>query len=626
MPTAVPLSIFAAQPISMQQFIVSARKYRPVHFGQVVGQSAITSTLKNALANDHLAQAFLFCGPRGVGKTTCARILARTINCFNISADTEACGQCDSCVGFDEGHSLNIHELDAASNNSVEDIRNLIDQVRLAPQIGSHKVYIIDEVHMLSQAAFNAFLKTLEEPPAHAIFILATTEKHKIIPTILSRCQIFDFKRIQVKDMAAHLAEVAQKESVKADPDALHLIAQKADGGLRDALSIFDQIVSYAGNDLQYAHVLENLNILDYDHYFKMTEAILAGDIRAALLGFDAILDQGFDGHLFLNGLGAHFRDLLVSGHASTVGLLEVGENLAQRYLQQAKQCHSAALTSGLEVISLADVQYKNSKDQRLLVELMLIKLCKTCGTVPSSSEREPSKETPKEGPKEPEQAPVSTTPPEAIPSAPPITPRKKATEAQRAKETETLLTTDPSAAVVTENKEELQRHPKDTPIDLPSKGPMASLSINSMLSSKEQEVVKQEELEEKKSSARNPFTQEQLTELWQNYALKRKMDGKNSLHATLVHQLPMLGDNWQITFPIMNEVQEKDLQQEGPEILEHLRSTFNNYGIELTWKKEEIKVEKKTLTNDQERFERLVQKNPTLLRMKEKLDLHVGY
>lgn len=647
-------SIFVADPPHMEQFIVSARKYRPVHFDQVVGQSAITGTLKNALANDHLAQAFLFCGPRGVGKTTCARILARTINCFNITEHTEACGECDSCKSFDEGHSLNIYELDAASNNSVDDIRNLIDQVRLAPQIGSHKVYIIDEVHMLSQAAFNAFLKTLEEPPAHAIFILATTEKHKIIPTILSRCQIFDFKRIQVTDMAAHLADVAKKENVAAEPDALHLIAQKADGGLRDALSIFDQIVSYSGSELKYQHVLENLNVLDHDHYFKITESVLAGDVPTILLGFDKILDQGFDGHLFLNGLGAHFRDLLVSGHTSTIGLLEAGEKLSQRYLEQAARCASQALIDGLEIISQADVKYKASKDQRLLVELMLIKLCQTCGK-PSAEKSTPTeeKERPSSEAAEPERArpqvvaatqpKVEQAPPKPAPQAAPqapltlspsITPAPPKTEAvaeapaaEAKQETAPLQQAPPEVAVVEEEREPIKKPtaPK-APIDMPSKGPMASLSINSMLSAKKHEEKEQEVLAEKKSSARDPFTNEALNEIWNAYALKRKEDGKNSLHATLIHQKPVLAEDWSITFPILNEVQEKDLQQEGPELLAHLRSAFNNYGIELNWKKAAFKEQKKVLTNDQERFEKLVKKNPTLLKLKDALDLQVGY
>ena len=360
----------------MENFIVSARKYRPQTFDTVVGQQSITSTLKNAIKSKHLAQAFLFCGPRGVGKTTCARILAKTINCMDLQDSIEACDQCVSCVSFNEGRSLNIYELDAASNNSVDDIRSLIEQVNYAPQIGQYKVYIIDEVHMLSTNAFNAFLKTLEEPPRHAIFILATTEKHKIIPTILSRCQIFDFSRIQLSDIANHLKSIADKENIETDPEALHIIAQKADGGLRDALSIFDQIVSFAGNTISYKAVIDNLNILDYDYYFKISDAIIAGDIKTVLLLFDEILKNGFDGHIFNNGLASHFRDLLVCKDEQTLVLLEASENIKEKYKSQAASVPVSTLIHGLELLSKCDVNYKSSKNQRLLVELTLMQLC----------------------------------------------------------------------------------------------------------------------------------------------------------------------------------------------------------------------------------------------------------
>ncbi|MGB0886858.1 MAG: DNA polymerase III subunit gamma/tau [Vicingaceae bacterium] len=360
----------------MENYIVSARKYRPTTFDSVVGQLSITSTLKNAIKNNHLAQAFLFCGPRGVGKTTCARILAKTINCFNVTDKIEACNECESCKSFDEGRSLNIQELDGASNNGVDEIRNLIDQVRFAPQLGTHKVYIIDEVHMLSQAAFNAFLKTLEEPPKHAIFILATTEKHKIIPTILSRCQIFDFNRIQIDDISNHLAHIAKEEKVKAEPDGLHIIGQKADGALRDALSMFDQIVSFSGGTITYEDVIENLNILDYDYYFKVTNSILSNNIADALLLFNEVLNNGFDGHNFINGLAEHLRNLLVCQDEKTVQLLEVGATIKEKYVAQAKASNTAQLISFLSIASTADTKYKGSKNQRLLVEVMLMQLC----------------------------------------------------------------------------------------------------------------------------------------------------------------------------------------------------------------------------------------------------------
>jgi DNA polymerase-3 subunit gamma/tau len=361
---------------TMDHFVVSARKYRPVTFDSVVGQSHITTTLKNAIRTNHLAQAFLFCGPRGVGKTTCARILAKTINCQNLGEDVEACGECESCVSFQNNASFNIHELDAASNNSVEDIRNLIDQVRYPPQTGKYKIYIIDEVHMLSQAAFNAFLKTLEEPPSYAIFILATTEKHKILPTILSRCQIFDFNRIQSKDIAHHLADIAQKEGINAEHEALELIGQKADGGLRDALSMFDLNVTFSTNNhLTYAAVLENLHILDYDYYFKITDALTAGSIARSLILFDEILRKGFDGHLFVIGLLEHFRNLLVCKDPATVTLLQVSESAERKYLEQSLMADLSFLLSALSITGQCDINYKSAKNQRLHVELCLMKL-----------------------------------------------------------------------------------------------------------------------------------------------------------------------------------------------------------------------------------------------------------
>ncbi|MDB5261641.1 MAG: polymerase subunit gamma/tau [Adhaeribacter sp.] len=359
----------------MENFVVSARKYRPATFDSVVGQHHITTTLKNAITSNHLAQAFLFCGPRGVGKTTCARILAKTINCQNLTPQTEACDECESCRSFNNNASFNVHELDAASNNSVEDIRSLVEQVRYAPQTGKYKIYIIDEVHMLSNSAFNAFLKTLEEPPSYAIFILATTERHKIIPTILSRCQIFDFNRIQIADMVKHLRNIAGKEEIKAEDDALHLISQKADGALRDALSIFDQMVTFSGNNITYKETVANLHILDYDYYFKLTDFLLTQDISGTLLLFDDILKNGFDAHNFITGIGEHFRSLLVSKDNVTVQLLQVSENIKARYAQQANETSLSFLLSGLNVVSGCDANFKNSKNQRLHVELCLLKL-----------------------------------------------------------------------------------------------------------------------------------------------------------------------------------------------------------------------------------------------------------
>lgn len=375
----------------MDNFVVSARKYRPVTFRSVVGQQHVTTTLQNAIQSQHLAQAFLFCGPRGVGKTTCARILAKTINCTNLSPETEACGQCTSCVAFQENASFNVHELDAASNNSVEDIRSLVEQVRYAPQAGKYKIYIIDEVHMLSNAAFNAFLKTLEEPPSYAIFILATTERHKIIPTILSRCQIFDFSRIKVEDMRQHLRYVATQEGITAEDDALHLLAQKADGGLRDALSMFDQMVTFGGNNLTYKEVVQNLHILDYDYYFRLIDGLLTENLSAALLLLDEVMQNGFDLHNFVVGTAEHLRGLLVCKDAVTVQLLEVSDGIKKQYVEQAQAAPLAFLLSALNLISQCDREFKQAKNQRLHVELALMKLAYLNGAVQFVRELSPA-------------------------------------------------------------------------------------------------------------------------------------------------------------------------------------------------------------------------------------------
>ncbi len=363
-----------------ESFIVSARKYRPATFESVVGQKSITTTLKNAIKTKQLAHAYLFCGPRGVGKTTCARIFAKTINCQNLTEEVEACNECQSCKAFNTGRSLNIHELDAASNNSVDDIRKLIDQVRIPPQIGKYSLYIIDEVHMLSTQAFNAFLKTLEEPPEHAIFILATTEKHKILPTILSRCQIFDFNRIQVTDIVDHLLYISKKEGIEADADALNIIAQKADGGLRDALSFFDQIASFSDKKITYEKVIQSLNVLDYDYYFKLTDAFITGDYLSSLIIFNDILNNGFDAQNFIVGISSHFRDLLVVKDAKTIELLDVGHSIKEKYLEQTKKSSIEFLLNALNVVSQADVDYRMAKNKRLLVEIMLLKISQITG------------------------------------------------------------------------------------------------------------------------------------------------------------------------------------------------------------------------------------------------------
>ena len=360
----------------MEDYIVSARKYRPATFQSVVGQKALTTTLKNAIRNNKLAHAYLFCGPRGVGKTTCARIFAKTINCLSPTSEGDACNACESCIAFNEQRSYNIHELDAASNNSVDDIRSLIEQVRIPPQIGKYKVYIIDEVHMLSQAAFNAFLKTLEEPPHHAIFVLATTEKHKILPTILSRCQIYDFSRININDTVEHLEYVAQQEGVTAEKEALNVIAQKADGGMRDALSIFDQVVSFTAGNITYKAVIENLNVLDYEYYFKLLDSILHDDVSQSMLILREILEKGFDGQHIISGLASFFRDLLVAKDPQTIVLFEVGDAVKDKYLNYAARCENKFLYNAIELANTCDLNYRMSRNKRLLSELLLIQLC----------------------------------------------------------------------------------------------------------------------------------------------------------------------------------------------------------------------------------------------------------
>ncbi len=366
----------AGKCVTMENFVVSARKYRPSTFDSVVGQASLTTTLKNAIQRKQLAQAYLFCGPRGVGKTTCARIFAKTINCLNLTSNIEACNNCESCKALNEQRSFNIHELDAASNNTVDGIRKLIDQVRVPPQIGKYSVYIIDEVHMLSTSAFNAFLKTLEEPPAHAIFILATTEKHKILPTILSRCQIFDFNRIRVEDAVNHLENIAKKEGIEFEIEALNIIAQKGDGAMRDALSIFDQVVSFSGSHITYQKVIENLNVLDYHYYFRLTDDFLQGNYANTLRVLDELLAKGFDAQQFISGLSNHFRNLLICRDPQTAQLLEVGQAFAQKYQQLAADCATEFLIRALDIVNQTDVTYRQSSNQRLHVELMLIRLC----------------------------------------------------------------------------------------------------------------------------------------------------------------------------------------------------------------------------------------------------------
>ncbi|MBK7384969.1 MAG: DNA polymerase III subunit gamma/tau [Flavobacteriales bacterium] len=569
----------------MENFVVSARKYRPATFDTVVGQEAVTETLKNAIRSKHLASAFLFTGPRGVGKTTCARILARTINCEALGDDLVACGKCLPCTTFDEGHSLNIFELDAASNNSVDDIRNLILQVSIAPQVGTKKVYIIDEVHMLSQAAFNAFLKTLEEPPSYAIFILATTEKHKILPTILSRCQVFDFRRIQLADITKHLAFIAAKENIEVDQQALHVIAQKADGGLRDALSIFDQLVSFSGNRLTYQDVVKNLNVLDHEHYFTLTDSVVKGDVAATLLEFNNVLQQGFDGHLFVTGLARHFRDLLVSQDPRTLPLLEVSEELIERYGTQAKITPRELLIRGLDRLAQCDAQYKQSKEPRLMVELALMVLCRL-GAPDTAKEAPPSAEK-----KSPDVTPAPTKAAEAV-RAVAAEPPPRTTEAYVPKRRmlPNQVSIKATAAAATDEAEMATLDTDDGPALT-----NAPKEVNASL----------------------------LVRVWNEYALAKKREGKNSLHATLSAMEPVITGPSAISFAIVNDVQEKYMREEKPVLLGYLRNQLADPALQLEVIKEEIVV--KPRYTKQDRFNLMAEKNPALLKLRAEFDLDLG-
>lgn len=593
---------------AMDNFIVSARKYRPVTFESVVGQSHITNTLKNAIKTNQLAQAFLFCGPRGVGKTTCARILAKTINCQQSGQTAEPCGTCESCQSFQNGTSFSIHELDAASNNSVEDIRNLTEQVRIPPQTGKYKIYIIDEVHMLSSAAFNAFLKTLEEPPAYAIFILATTEKHKIIPTILSRCQIFDFNRIKVEDMAQHLATIAQKEGIAFEPEGLHIIAQKADGGLRDALSMFDQLASFSNRNISYKAVIENLNILDYDYYFQLTEALLAQQAAKSLLIFDEILNKGFDGNHFIIGLASHFRNLLVAQDPSTTQLLEVSENIRTKYLAQTQQTNASFLVSALSVANQCDLNYRSSKNQRLQVELALIKLAHLPSVLNLSSL--PKTEEVKKKVVEP--TPVTETP---------VSISEKQEIADEAIIEIVSETTTPEPLVeipeAIAQPEVVAEKPSQAPIIEPEVPTSINLVAPSTLIPNLNDwasatVVEEKKLEYVSGESAESVTQEMLHNRWRTYAEQVKKDGKINLFTLLNSGNPTLSAGNLIEFTLENKVQEELLLHERVDLLNFLRIDLNNFQLELKTIVAE-QAEGKRLYTSTEKYEYMVEKNPAV-------------
>lgn len=574
----------------MENYIVSARKYRPDTFDTVVGQHSITTTLKNAIKNNHLAHAYLFCGPRGVGKTTCARIFAKTINCFNLSANAEACNECESCISFNQSRSFNIHELDAASNNSVEDIRNLIDQIRIPPQIGKYSIYIIDEVHMLSSSAFNAFLKTLEEPPSHAIFILATTEKHKIIPTILSRCQIFDFNRIQIEDIVQHLQQIASKESVSAESEGLNIIAQKADGAMRDALSIFDQIVSFSGGQVTYKMVIENLNVLDYDYFFKLTDYFLDGNIPSVLLTFNEILDNGFDGHHFINGLSKHFRDILVSRDVETLQLLEVGAAIREKYRDQAKKCSPEFLLRALEIANQCDLNYRLSKNQRLHVELTLIQLASLAGEK-KKAELTSSEQTEIKKPAVKEEVPVSR----------PLKPPSESTNIPEQQKSPAIKKTSevlPSASL----KDLLKKN---------------GVKSNNEIPSETEEIEKEPDIVEELSEE---FTEDELITYWKKYAIMVR-DNQPRLYSTLISSEPEVDEKKVIHFLVTNKLQQEAISEIKPDLMAFLRKELNNYSIQLETTISGKEIESKPY-HPEDKFSRLAEKNPALNSFKQKLGL----
>jgi DNA polymerase-3 subunit gamma/tau len=578
----------------MEKFIVSARKYRPVTFDTVVGQPSITNTLKNAIKSHHMAQAFLFCGPRGVGKTTTARILAKTINCENLKPNVEACNECESCISFNNGQSLNIFELDAASNNSVEDIRSLVDQVRYAPQHGKYKVYIIDEVHMLSGAAFNAFLKTLEEPPSYVVFILATTEKHKIIPTILSRCQIFDFNRISVEDATRHLKSIAEKENVKAEEDALHVIAQKADGAMRDALSMFDQLVSFAGNTLTYKTVIDNLNILDYDYYFRITDELFEGNISAALLTFNEVLTKGFDGHNFISGLSSHFRDLLVCKDEITLKLLEVSPNVREKYKLQSRQIDAALLLRWLDMTSKCDMNYRATKHQRLHVEITLIKMCALNA---EGLKKKAEFVTPAAAPKQDTQKP--------LPNQQTVIP----TVAKEQPETSFKPQALPGG--------QAGSNPKPT-----SGRPTISITENLKPKEKKTEVTSEPQ---NTVTGNKQFSQRELEIVWEEFGGKQQQAGRYSLHVALTKRKPQLKESYQVEFILDNVAVEKDITDIKMELLAYLRHNLGQGNLQLSTLVDKSPVSEKVY-DPKEKYRRLVEKNPTLQDLKNKFDLYIDY
>ncbi len=573
----------------MEEYIVSARKYRPDTFESVVGQDAITQTLKNSIKNNQLGQAYLFCGPRGVGKTTCARIFAKTINCSNPTENFEPCNECESCRAFIESRSFNIHELDAASNNSVEDIRALIEQVRIPPQIGSYSVYIIDEVHMLSQAAFNAFLKTLEEPPKHAIFILATTEKHKILPTILSRCQIFDFNRISVEDIRSRLEFVAQREGITAESDALHVIAQKADGAMRDALSIFDQIVSFCGKNITYQDTIKNLNVLDYEVYFKVTETLLAGNYSEALMIFDDVLKKGFEGGYFINGLASHYRDLLVCKDPGTASLIEVGEKAKAKYMEYAQKCSVPFLFNAIQIANTCDMSYRTSQNKRLLIELSLLKICNLSTNAFALPQQQPQVQ---QIPVKPAQAAAPQKPvaEPAAPKAVPATPKLESAPAVQ-----------PSAPKTAQPINNFAEPQGDAKVNLMKK-------IVGLEEKHEEETVKTNTA----TYGEKTYTKEDVVSAWMNFVAQYCPEGTRWRSYFKSH-IPELSDNGSYIVRVEDEQMKIKLSERKEVMVNHIRKNLDNKDFEFTFTVDNSLIEensKKVMTQS-ELLEKIKESNP---------------
>jgi len=598
----------------MDKFIVSARKYRPQNFNTVVGQSHITTTLKNAIKNNQLAHAFLFCGPRGVGKTTCARILAKTINCENRTSEGEACNTCNSCISFDRGTSLNIHELDAASNNSVDDIRSLVDQVRFAPQAGKYKVYIVDEVHMLSASAFNAFLKTLEEPPPYAIFILATTEKHKIIPTILSRCQIFDFKRITNQDTVTHLQEICEKENIKADKAALHIIAQKSEGCLRDALSILDKIVSFTNGELNYTNTLEHLNILDEDYYFKVMKAMQEQNISDAILMFDEINRKGFEGDLFINGFAEFVRNVLVSKDAKAIALLEVADDFKPKYIENAKILSLAFLISALNVLNEAEINYKQARNKRLHVELTLIKLCylqQAVELVNGDNGVLKKKQ-------------VESAKPVAFRSIAPIELKKKYKETEPA----ISIVQEESAklVVVSEKIKQPEANSNGTEsTQSKSTQPQPVIPKLTSLDKLRKQVIEQNK---EVASCKN-LNDEELYIAWGLYIEKLRQKNNHSGIANFKSAVLKIIDSNTIEIITQSNIQQKFIETERAALLEHLQLYFKNrfltYKVIVT-EHENNKQPVEEHLNARQQYLKMIEEYPLVKELKDRLKLDLDY